>query len=102
LFKSKELEIKCLNVLKEIKHPVLDIDGRFIGSKGAIVIWYDKCKFLGFILTDFSNKGRVEVAKGVMNLIPDLSIEGSTFSKFYKAKKYRDEIEQKLEQISPK
>ncbi|HCE54402.1 MAG TPA: hypothetical protein DER05_05085 [Lutibacter sp.] len=104
LFKSKDLEIKCLNVLKEIEHPVLDVAGRFIdkfGMKGAIVIWYDYCKKLGFISNDIINRRGI-VAKAVMNIIPGLSIEGSTFEKPPIAKKYKDDIEHKLAQISLK
>ena len=98
------MEIKCLNVLKEIEHPVLDVDGRFIdkfGMKGAIVIWYDYCKKQGFISNDIINRRGI-VAKAVMNIIPGLSIEGSTFEKPPVALKYKDDIEQKLEQFLKK
>lgn len=104
LFKSKDLEIKCLNVLKDINHPVLDIRGGFIGKtgmKGAIVVWYYFCKKLGFISTEIKNTRGV-VAKEVMKLIPNLSIEGSSFDKEHKAKKYKEDIEEKLAQISSK
>ncbi len=100
LFKSLDLQNKYLNVLKEIKYPLLDVNGRFLidGSKGAIVIWYDKCNYLGFISNEIK-KTRDVIAKEVMNIIPNLSIDGSLFDKTAKAKKYKDEIEQKLEQI---
>ena len=98
LFITKELEAKCLNVLKEITCPVLDVKGHFIGkhgSKGAIVVWYDNCNRLGFI-SKINTYPRDIVAKQVMNLIPNLSIEGSNFDKSPKAKKYIEDIEQKL------
>jgi len=103
LFISKELENNCLNVLKELKQPVLDIDGKFLnehGMKGAVVIWYDKCKFLGF--TSKATRNRDEIAIVIMELIPNLKIEGSLFDKSGKAKKYKNEIELKLSQISRK
>lgn len=103
LFKSLELQNKCLNVLKEIKYPLLDVNGRFLndGLKGAIVIWYDKCKRLGFISNEIK-KTREVIAKEVMNIIPNLSIDGSNFSKYPAAIKYKEEIEQKLSQLSQK
>jgi len=103
LFISKELENNCLNVLKELEQPVLDIDGKFLnehGMKGAVVIWYDKCKFLGF--TSKATRNRDEIAIVIMELIPNLKIEGSLFDKSGKAKKYKNEIELKLSQISRK
>tara|TARA_R110001606_G_scaffold247882_1_gene395950 strand:+ start:428 stop:1270 length:843 start_codon:yes stop_codon:yes gene_type:complete len=101
LFRSAELQEKCLAVLKEIEHPVLAVDGSFInktGMKGAIVVWYDKCSVLGFISKEISTT-RSLIAKEVMNIIPGLSIEDSNFSKLNVAKKYKKEIEQKLVQI---
>lgn len=101
LFISKELQGKCLAVLKEIEHPILTVDGSFLnksGMKGAIVIWYDKCRVLGFISKEISTT-RSSIAKEVMNIIPGLSIENSNFSKLNVAKKYKKEIEQKLVQI---
>jgi hypothetical protein len=101
LFISKELETKCLNVLKEITNPVLDINGQFMdefGMKGAIVIWYDKCKLLGFTLKTFKN--RVKVAEEVMKIIPGLSIDGSTFDVSSKSIKYKKDMEEKLSQLS--
>lgn len=105
LFKSLDLQNKCLNVLKNIKYPVLDINGHFIGDfamKGAIVVWYTKCKVLGFISKDINDKNRDDIAAEVMKIIPYLSIEGSYFSDEPVAKKYKKEIEKKLELISPK
>lgn len=104
LFKSKDLETKCLNVLKEIKHPVLDSNGHFLngsGMKGAIVVWYHKCKALGLISSDFSNT-RDEIAKEVMNIIPKLSIESSNFSRDPMANKFKKDIEHKLTQLARK
>ena len=104
LFKSKDLEIKCLNVLKEIKHPILDVEGNFLnvtGMKGAIVLWYDKCDSLGFISKEIPIN-RDELAKKIEYLIPNLSIDGSSFDKVLKAKKYVNDIEQKLMLISKK
>ena len=103
LFTSKKLEIKCLKVLKELKYPILDIDGKFLnehGMKGAIVIWFDKCSSLSFTLK--ASRNRVEVAKAVMKIIPNLEIEGSSFDKTPKAIKYKKDIEQKLSQLSHK
>jgi len=104
LFKSLELQRICLEVLKEIEHPVLTVDGRFIdkpGMKGAIVIWFDRCSAFGFISKKIT-KSRNLIAKEVMAIIPDLEIEGSSFSKVYIAKKYKEEIKQKLKQIHKK
>ncbi len=102
LFISKDIEIECLNVLKEIKHPILDVEGNFLnvtGMGGAIVLWYDECCSLGFIPKN-DPYNRDEVAKMIMNLIPNLKIEGSSFSKQYVAKKYIGEIKQKLKLVS--
>jgi hypothetical protein len=101
LFKSLDLQNKCLNVLKEIKYPLLDVNGRFLkdGLKGAIVIWYDKCNHLGFISNEIK-RPRDVIAKEVMKIIPNLSIEGSLFDRTAVAKKYKDEIMQKLAKIS--
>jgi len=102
LFISNDLETKCLDILKELKNPILDINGHFMGKssmKGAIVIWYDLCSKYGFT---YKIKSRDIVAKKVMNIIPGLSIDGSTFDVEAKAIKYKDEIVQKLELLSPK
>lgn len=104
LFISKELETKCLNVLKEITYPVLDINGQFMdkfGMKGAIVIWYDYCKRYGLISKEVKNRRHI-VAKEVMNIIPNLSIDGSSFDKSSGIKKYEEEIKQKLLKLSHK
>lgn len=101
LFISKDLEIECLNVLKEIKHPILDVDGNFIGDSGmksAIVAWYYICSRLNLINKNSDN--RDVVARKVMKIIPGLKIGGSLFHKDPVAKKYKDDIEQKLEQLS--
>lgn len=101
LFISKELETKCLNILKEIDHPILNVDGNFMnkfGMKGGIVVWYDKCLSLHFISNNSRNRDKI--AKEVMKIIPDLSIDGSSFHKSPDAKKYKEEIEQKLSQVS--
>lgn len=102
LFKSYELQEKCLNVLKEIEYPILDVNGAFLGvagMKGAIVVWFDKCKVLGFIKKEKKFESRNLIAKEVMAIIPNLEIEGSSFSKNYSAKKYKIEICKNLEQI---
>lgn len=103
LFISKDLEIECLNVLKEIKHPILDVDGNFIGDSGmksAIVAWYYICSRLNLINKNSDN--RDVVARKVMKIIPGLKIGGSLFHKDPVAKKYKDDIEQKLKQLARK
>lgn len=104
LFKSIELQNECLNVLKEITHPILDPRGHFLGSQGmiaAITLWYEKCKVLGFISNDTKNTNEA-VAKEIMKIIPDLIFVPNNFSQHTVANKYKAEIEQKLELLSPK
>jgi hypothetical protein len=103
LFISKDREIDCLNVLKEIKHPILDVDGNFMGDSGmksAIVAWYYICSRLNLINKNSDN--RDVVARKVMKIIPGLKIGGSLFHKDPVAKKYKDDIEQKLKQLARK
>lgn len=104
LFKSLELQTKCLNVLKDINPPVLDVNGNFInkyGMKGAIVIWHYHCEVNGYINKNIFSS-RNTLAKAVMDLIPDLSIDGSSFGRLPIAKKYKEDIEEKLAQFSSK
>ena len=104
LFKSIELQSECLNVLKEISNPILDPRGHFLGSLGmiaAIVLWYEKCKVLGFISNETKNT-RAARAKEIMKIIPDLTFVPNNFSQHTVANKYKAEIEQKLELLSPK
>jgi len=104
LFKSLDLQNKCLNVLKEITNPVLDRDGHFINQtimKGAINIWFKKCLVLGFISNEFKKiMTNSLVATEVMKIIPNLSIDRTTFSKTPKAIKFKADIERNLENIS--
>lgn len=100
LFKGKKLETDCINVLKEIKHPIFDKEGNFYnkpGMKSAIAVWFHKCKSLGFISNDFLNT-RDKIAEEIEKLL-HVKIESSLFGKDLKAKKYKEDIEQKLEQI---
>ncbi|MBU3011139.1 hypothetical protein KO506_06975 [Polaribacter vadi] len=104
LFINKDIEERCINVLKTIKHPVLDEQGAFINSHGmiaAIVFWYYKCKVLSFISKD-SSTTRDNISKELMELIPNLSIESSNLSQNTKAKKYKEDIENKLNEIADK
>lgn len=101
LFLNEQLENDCLKVLKEIKHSVLDVNGWFLdehGMKGAIANWYNFCKVEGFISKTVDTR-RDNIAKEIMKIIPNLSIDGSTLEKEGKAKKYKLPIESKIKEL---
>jgi len=104
LFKSIKLQNECLNVLKEISNPILDPRGNFLGTSGmvaAIVVWYNKCKVLGFISNDI-NDSYAAITKEIRKIIPNLTFVPNNFSQHTVANKYKAEIEQKLELLSLK
>lgn len=99
LFYNPDLVMPCIDVLKELDPPLIDIDCNFIGkSKGAICVWIDELQRQGIVKSISDRKILVSL---IEKKIKQFTIHDSMFNKYHvrAEKQYKTEIRSMVSKI---
>lgn len=100
LFYNSYLVKPCIDILKDLNPPLIDLDYNFIGkSKGAICVWIDELQRQGIVKSNYP-KERKLFADLIPKIIKRFSIDESMFGKYHhKAEEqYRNDIKTLISQ----
>lgn len=99
LFYNNELVKPCIDILKEVEPPLIDMEHNYIGKlKGIICVWIDELQRQG-IVKHYSD--RKIFALLISQKIKRFSIDESMFGKYHKKaeENYRTDIKTKVSKI---